>query len=160
MQAGYPYRVVNASISGETTAGGARRLAALLSAHRPAVVVVALGANDGLRGLPTVELRKNLDAMLGAVLTSNAVPVLLQVRVPPNYGPQYTASFEGVYSELFARDGVVAGPFLLEGFAADARAFQADGLHPTAVMQARILSTLWPTLSKAMDAARQRENKP
>ena len=160
MQEGYPYRVVNASISGETTAGGARRLAALLSAHRPAVVVVALGANDGLRGLPTVELRKNLDAMLGAVLTSNAVPVLLQVRVPPNYGPQYTASFEGVYSELFARDGVVAGPFLLEGFAADASAFQADGLHPTAVMQARILSTLWPTLSKTMDAARQRENKP
>ena len=160
VQEGYPYRVVNASISGETTAGGARRLAALLSAHHPTIVVVALGANDGLRGLKVAELRKNLDAMLGAVLASDAVPLLLQVRVPPNYGPQYTASFEGVYGELFARDGVVAGPFLLEGFAAEASAFQADGLHPVAAMQARILTTLWPTLSNAMDTAKQRETKP
>lgn len=152
--------MVNASISGETTAGGARRLAALLRAHHPAIVVVALGANDGLRGLKVAELRNNLDAMLGAVLASNAVPILLQVRVPPNYGPQYTASFEGVYSELFARDGVVAGPFLLEGFATEPGAFQADGLHPVAAMQARILTTLWPTLSTAMDAGKQRDNQP
>ncbi len=159
-QEGYPYRVVNASISGETTAGGARRLAALLAEHHPAIVVVALGANDGLRGLQVAEVRKNLDTMLSAVLASDAVAVLLQVRVPPNYGPQYTASFEGVFGEFFGRDGVVAGPFLLEGFAADPSAFQADGLHPVAAMQARILTTVWPTLSGAMDAAKQREKNP
>ena len=157
---GYPYRVVNASISGETTAGGARRLGALLEEHHPAIVVVALGANDGLRGLQPAEVRKNLETMTGAVLASHAVPVLLQVRVPPNYGPQYTAGFEAVYVELFARDGVVPGPFLLEGFATDPGAFQADGLHPVAAMEPRILTTLWPAISSAMDAAKQRKMNP
>lgn len=157
---GYPYRVINASISGETTFGGARRLAALLTEHEPAIVIMALGANDGLRGLQPVEVRKNLDAMIGAVLANHAVPLLLQVRIPPNYGPQYTAAFEAVYGELFARDGVVAGPFLLDGFAADPSAFQADGLHPVAAMEPRILTTLWPAISSAMDAAKQRKMNP
>lgn len=159
-QEGYPYRVVNASISGETTAGGARRLAALLTAHRPAIVVVALGANDGLRGLQPAEVRRNVETMIGAVLANDAVPVLLQVRVPPNYGPQYTAGFEAVYGEFFAREGVVPGPFLLDGFAADPSAFQADGLHPVAAMEPRILTTLWPAISSAMEAAKQRKKNP
>jgi acyl-CoA thioesterase-1 len=157
---GYPYRVVNASISGETTAGGMRRLPALLNEHQPAIVVVALGANDGLRGLPATELRKNLARMVDAVLASDAVPVLLQVRVPPNYGPQYTAGFEAVFEEFFARPEVVAGPFLLDGFAADASAFQPDGLHPLAAMEPRILTTVWPAVSTAIDAAKQRKANP
>lgn len=157
---GYPYRVVNASISGETSAGGARRLPALLAEHAPAIVVVALGANDGLRGLPAAELRKNLSTMIDATVAAKAVPLLLQVRVPPNYGPQYTASFEAVFGEFFAHPEVVAGPFLLEGFAADPSAFQADGLHPVAAMEPRILTTLWPAISSAMDAAKQRKANP
>ncbi|MCC6707560.1 MAG: arylesterase [Gammaproteobacteria bacterium] len=157
---GYPYRVVNASISGETTVGGGRRLPALLTEHQPAIVVVALGANDGLRGLPAAEVRKNLASMLEAALAAHAVPVLLQVRVPPNYGPQYTASFEAVFGEFFARPDVVPGPFLLEGFAADASAFQADGLHPVAAMEPRILTTLWPALVNAMDVVKHRKENP
>ena len=157
---GYPYRVVNASITGETTAGGARRIAALLAEHRPAIVVVALGANDGLRGFKPAEVRKNLQTIIAAVLKTHAVPVLLQVRVPPNYGPQYTAGFEAVYGEFFARDGVVPGPFLLEGFAADPSAFQSDGLHPVASMEPRIVTTLWPAVSSAMDVAQQRKENP
>ena len=157
---GYPHRVVNASISGETTAGGARRIAALLAEHKPAIVVVALGANDGLRGLMPAEVRKNLQTIIAAVITAHAVPVLLQVRVPPNYGPQYTASFEAVYGEFFARDDVIAGPFLLEGFAADPSTFQADGLHPLAIMQPRIVTTLWPAVASAMDVAKHRKENP
>jgi acyl-CoA thioesterase I len=159
-QAGYPHRVINASISGETTAGGARRIAGLLAEHQPALVVVALGANDGLRGLMPSEVKKNLQTIVTAVLAAHAVPVLLQVRVPPNYGPQYTASFEAVYGEFFARDEVIPGPFLLEGFAADPGAFQADGLHPLAIMQPRIVTTLWPAVASAMDVVKQRKENP
>ena len=156
--AGYPYRVVNASISGDTTAGGARRIAPLLEEHRPAVVILALGANDALRGLKPNEVRRNLDFMLGAVLRAGAVPLLLKLRVPPNYGPQYTAALEGVYEDMFKRADVVAGPFMLEGFATDPAAFQADGLHPVAARQPDILATLWPSIESALAAAGQRNN--
>jgi acyl-CoA thioesterase I len=159
-QEGYPYHVVNASISGETTAGGARRIAALLAEHKPAIVVVALGANDGLRGFQPAEVRKNLQTIIAAVRRIDAVPVLLRVRIPPNYGPQYTASFEAVYVDFSARDGVLGGPFLLEGFATDSNAFQADGLHPLASMEPRIVKTLWPVIASAMDVAQQRKEKP
>lgn len=159
-QEGYPYHVVNASISGETTAGGARRIGDLLAVHRPAIVIVALGANDGLRGLAPAEVRKNLQTIIAAVRHVQAVPVLLQVRIPPNYGPQYTASFESVYDEFFAHDGVLGGPFLLEGFAADTNAFQADGLHPVASMEPHIVKTLWPVISSAINAAKQRKQAP
>ena len=157
---GYPYRVVNASISGETTAGGARRIAKLITEHAPAIVVVALGANDGLRGITPAEVRRNLDTMLSAIDAAQAVPVLLQVRIPPNYGPQYTAAFEGVYGQFFERKGVLAGPFLLEGFATDTSAFQVDGLHPLATMEPKILTTLWPTIAIAIEAAKQRNKSP
>lgn len=157
---GYPYRVVNASISGETTAGGARRIAVLLANHKPRIVMIALGANDGLRGFKPAEVRKNLQTIVTAVLTAHAVPVLLHVRVPPNYGPQYADSFEAVYGEFFARGDVVPGPFLLEGFAADPSTFQADGLHPLATMQPRIVTTLWPAVASAMGVVKQRKEKP
>ncbi len=159
-QEGYPYRVVNASISGETSAGGARRIAALLADHKPRIVMIALGANDGLRGFKPAEVRKNLQTIVTAVLAAHAVPVLLQVRVPPNYGPQYAASFETVYGEFFARDDVIPGPFLLDGFAADPSTFQADGLHPLAAMQPRIVTTLWPAVASAMGVVKQRKENP
>lgn len=154
---GYPYRVVNASISGDTTAGGARRIAALLEAHHPAVVVLALGANDALRGFKPAEVHRNLGTMLEACAGQGAVPLLLKLRVPPNYGPQYTAVLEGVYEEYFKRAGVLAGPFMLDAFATDPAAFQADGLHPVAARQPDILATLWPSIETALAAAEQRK---
>jgi acyl-CoA thioesterase-1 len=153
---GYPYHVVNASISGETTAGGARRLQALLDEHDPAIVVIALGANDGLRAIDVGEVRGNLERMITAAREAGAVPVLVKVRVPPNYGPQYTAAFEEVYDRLGDDDAMVYAPFMLERFATSRSAFQSDGLHPTAAVQPRILDTLWPALEQAMTAAAAR----
>ena len=154
---GYPYRVVNASISGETTAGGARRIGALLTEHQPAVVVVALGANDGLRAIDPAGTRQNLTSTIAAAEQAGARVVLSQVRVPPNYGPQYTAAFEAVYGELATANGRILAPFMLERFAADRAAFQSDGLHPIAAMEPLILETLWPALKTAMRTAAAKE---
>ena len=150
---GYPYRVINASISGETTAGGARRIGPLLEQHQPAVVVIALGANDGLRGLPVREVSKNLRHMIDAAQAAGAVAVLLKVRVPPNYGPQYSERFEGLFDDFAAHEGLVYGPFMLERFALKQTAFQNDGLHPTAAVQPQILDTLWPAINDALSAS-------
>lgn len=149
---GYGYRVVNASISGETTSGGARRIAALLAQHAPGVVVVALGANDGLRGIRPAEIEKNLARIVNAVKATGATPVLLRVRIPPNYGPGYTDAFESVFDRIADDDDVVYGPFMLERFAANRAAFQNDGLHPTAASQPLILETLWPSISGALSS--------
>jgi acyl-CoA thioesterase-1 len=148
---GYRHSVVNASISGETTSGGARRIAALLEQHQAAVVVLALGANDGLRGVDVAETRKNLSIIIGLAKAADATVVLLKVRIPPNYGPQYTAAFERIFDELGELQGVIYAPFMLEQFALDARAFQNDGLHPKADVQPRILDTLWPSIAQALD---------
>lgn len=150
--AGYRHSVVNASISGETTAGGKRRIDALLEDHAPVAVVVALGANDGLRGFDPAVTRANLVAILDAVSASGASAVLPQVRIPPNYGPAYTEAFERVYDELGARDDVIAAPFMLERFAIRRDAFQADGLHPVAAVQGDIVDTLWPAIDAALAA--------
>ncbi len=157
---GYLYQVVNASISGETTAGGARRLPALLTEHRPRVVVVALGANDGLRGIAPAEVTRNINRMLDAIEAVNATPVLLQVRIPPNYGPQYVGQFEQVFDDVATERNIVLAPFMLERFAASASAFQSDGLHPTAAVQGQILETLWPTLLDAIARADAAEPAP
>lgn len=149
---GYRHSVINASISGETTAGGARRLPALMDTHKPEVVVVALGSNDGLRGISPAETRKNLLHMLASATRYDARVVLLKVRIPPNYGPRYSTAFEAVFDELGADTNVIYAPFMLRDFAADASAFQPDGLHPTAAAQARILDTLWPSLATAVGA--------
>ncbi len=149
---GYPYSVVNASISGETTSGGARRIAALLDRHQPHAVVVALGANDGLRGLDIAATRRNLSSIIRQAKDAQARVVLLKVRIPPNYGPQYTRAFEGMFDELGAADEVIYAPFMLEQFALDRAAFQNDGLHPTAAVQPRILETLWPSIATALRA--------
>jgi len=147
LQASHPgWTVANASISGETTAGGASRIATELERHRPDVVVIELGANDGLRGLPLEHTRGNLERMIVAAKGSGARVLLLGMRLPPNFGPQYTQGFERNFSELAEAHGVALLPFLLEPIATDREAFQADNLHPVAEAQPRLRDHVWPML--------------
>ncbi|MBS1137680.1 MAG: arylesterase [Proteobacteria bacterium] len=140
------YALVNASLSGETTAGGRTRLPTALQQHRPQVVIIALGANDGLRGLSLDAMRSNLKAMIDAAQAARSRVLLVGMEMPPNYGPDYTRKFRAVYGEL-ARDSKVAlVPFLLDGFAEKRELFQADGIHPTAAAQPLIVDNVWPTL--------------
>jgi acyl-CoA thioesterase-1 len=143
---GFPHRVVNASISGETTSGGRTRLPAALASHRPEILILALGANDGLRGLRPQLMADNLEAMIEAASTTGARVLLVGMRIPPNYGPAYTRRFEQVYVDTATRTGTPLLPFLLEGFAGDRSTFLADGIHPNAAAQARILDTVWTYL--------------
>lgn len=140
------YSVANLSISGETTAGGRSRLGPALAERRPAVVVIALGANDGLRGLPLPQMRANLDAMIVASRAAGARVLLAGMRLPPNYGP-YADEFAGVFADLARRHKVALLPFLLEPVAARPRLFQADNLHPVAEAQPLILDHVWPALA-------------
>lgn len=140
------YTLVNASISGETTAGGRARLAAALAQHQPALVVLELGSNDGLRGLPLEQTRDNLRAMARAVKASGARLLLVGMRLPPNYGPDYTAAFERTFAEVAKAEKAPLLPFLLEPVAADPANFQKDGLHPVAAVQSRILNHVWKSL--------------
>jgi acyl-CoA thioesterase-1 len=146
---GAEYSVTNASVSGETTAGGLSRLPALLERHRPRLVILALGANDGLRGLPLGQMRANLAAMLGQIERHQARGLLVGIRLPPNYGP-YATEFAGVFAELSQAEEVPLVPFLLEGFADQPAYFQADGLHPTAAAQPLILDNLLASVRKAL----------
>jgi acyl-CoA thioesterase-1 len=140
---GYRYQVVNASISGDTTAGGAARLPRALKTHAPQIVLVELGGNDGLRGLPLAEMQKNLAAIIGAAKKNGAQVLLLGMRLPPNYGPTYTRRFESIYAELARRHRVPLLPFLLEGVAQRAEMMQSDGVHPIAEAQPKILDNVW-----------------
>jgi acyl-CoA thioesterase-1 len=143
---GSDYRVVNASISGETTSGGLTRLPALLKEHRPRVVVLELGANDGLRGLPLAVMRDNLQAMIRQAQAAGAKVLLVGVRVPPNYGREYAERFAGTFAALARELKVPLVPFLLDGFAESFGLFQADRIHPTAEAQPRMLDNVWPVL--------------
>lgn len=138
--------VTNASISGETTAGGRARLAAVLTQFKPRIVILALGANDGLRGLPVPAMKDNLAAMLKLAKQHGARVLLVGMRLPPNYGPQYTREFDAAFRDLARREKVALLPFLLEPIALDRDAYQADGLHPTAAAQAKILDHVWHAL--------------
>jgi acyl-CoA thioesterase-1 len=140
------YSVVNASISGETTAGGVSRLPRALARHQPAVLILALGANDGLRGLPVKEMKKNLAAMIGMSRKAGAAVLLVGMRVPPNYGPEYTQDFTAAFSELARSRKTALVPFLLEGMAEDLSLFQPDRIHPTEGAQPRLLETVWTAL--------------
>lgn len=142
----FNYRVVNASISGETSAGGASRIAGLLRQHRPEILILALGANDGLRGLPAAQLQSNLETMIRAAQHSNAKVLLVGMRMPPNFGPAYTRQFAAVYAELARRHRTAFVPFLLEGFADRPEYFLADGIHPNAAAQPLILERVWTAL--------------
>jgi acyl-CoA thioesterase-1 len=144
---GYPHQVVNASISGDTTRGGRSRLPAALERHAPALVVLALGGNDGLRGLPLAETERNLAAMIEASRARGARLLLVGIRLPPNYGPAYSEAFRAIYPRLAERYGLPLVPFLLEGVGGDAQLMQADGLHPRAEAQTRILENVWRELA-------------
>lgn len=143
---GLGYRVVNASISGETTAGGRTRLPALLAEHRPAVLVIALGANDGLRGFGFETLRDNLIGMIRLGREAGSRVLLAGVRLPPNYGAAYTEGFQAVFRAVAQAEGVPLIPRLLAGVAEDRGLMQPDGLHPTAAAQPRILDNVWPQI--------------
>ena len=141
------WQMVNASISGETSAGGSARVVGEVLRHRPGVVVIALGANDALRGLPLPELRRNLARMIGASQHVGARVLLVGMRMPPNLGPDYTRGFEQVYRDLATLFDVELLPFLLEPVAADRNNFMDDNLHPTAAAQTAIGDHVWPALA-------------
>ena len=141
------WRVVNASISGETSAGGAARIAAELKRQKPSVVVIELGANDGLRGLPLAQTRANLARMIAAAKAANAKVLLIGMRLPPNYGPDYTRQFEQLFRDLSRQQKTAYLPFLLQPIAMDDSAFQADRLHPVASAQPKLRDHVWPALA-------------
>jgi acyl-CoA thioesterase-1 len=147
---GYPHAVVNASISGDTTSGGLARLPRALELNEPALVVIALGGNDGLRALPIPEFRRNLAEMIQLSRTAGAKVLLAGIHIPPNYGPAYTEAFHQVYHDLADEYGTGLVPFILDGVALEPGLMQADGLHPTAAAQPRILDNLWPELERLL----------
>jgi len=143
---GYRYRVVNASISGDTTAGGRARLPALLAQHKPAVVVIELGGNDALRGGKLATTRENLDAMVVASQAAGAKVLVVGMEIPPNYGPAYAREFRDLYTSVSTTRKVPLVPSLFAGFGEDLSFFQADRIHPTAQAQSRLLDNVWPQL--------------
>jgi acyl-CoA thioesterase-1 len=145
-QEGYGHRVVNASASGETSGGAMTRLPRALAQHRPAVVILELGGNDGLRGLPVGDIRANFERMIALATQAGARVLLIGMRMPPNYGPQYTREFDGLYAELARAHGLAIVPFFLDGVALDEGLMQDDGIHPTAAAQPKLLAVVWPRL--------------
>ena len=143
---GYEYEVVNASVSGETTRGGLTRLPRELERHHPAIAIVELGANDGLRGLSLADMRSNLATIIEKLQAGGTRVVLVGMRLPPNYGSAYTEQFAEIYSKLARRYDVRLVPFLLDGVANHRALFQADGLHPVAVAQPTLLENVWREL--------------
>lgn len=143
---GYSYQVVNASVSGDTTRGGLSRLPAALARHRPAIVVIELGGNDGLRGLSLADMRQNLSAIITQSQASGARVLLAGVRLPPNYGEAYVRKFHEVYRDLARTHGVALVPFLLDGVGGRQELMQSDGVHPRVEAQARMLDNIWPHL--------------
>lgn len=137
------YRVVNASVSGETTSGGRARLARALEQHRPDLVVLELGANDALRGLPIATAKANLAAMIDMIKTSGARILLLGIVIPPNYGAAYTGQLRAMYADLARSNQLPLVPFFLDGVALDERYMQPDGLHPNEAGQPRVLENVW-----------------
>jgi acyl-CoA thioesterase-1 len=148
--AGYAYRIVNASVSGETTAGGLARLPRALQTQRPALVILELGGNDGLRALPIGAMRDNLARMIQLCKDARLPVLLLGIRMPANYGPRFTGEFSAVYPELARRFGVSFVPFLLEGVASQASMMQPDGIHPNEQGQPLLLDNVWPALQKML----------
>jgi acyl-CoA thioesterase I len=138
------FGVVNASISGETTSGGLRRIGKALQQHAPAVVIIELGANDGLRGTSVKVTETNLNAIISQSLKANAKVLLIGIRIPPNYGQDYTRQFDSLYPKLAKKRGTALVPFMLDGIEPDQ--FQADNLHPNATGQPRILHNILPAL--------------
>lgn len=151
---GFPHEVVNASISGETSRGGRDRVDGILADHEPAVLIVELGGNDGLRGQPLSALRENLTAIVRRARTAGARVLLVGVRLPPNYGAAYTEAFASVYAEVAADTGVTLVPRFLEGVAERRQLMQNDGIHPTASAQPTMLENVWPELRPLLEETR------
>lgn len=149
---GYEHRVVNASISGETTQGGASRIAAALKEFTPDVVVVALGGNDGLRGFPPERIKSNILRIVDAAKTECAAVVILGIRIPTNYGARYTRAFENVYREVAEERGLPWIEFFMEGVALDEDLMQDDGIHPNEKAQPLLLDNAWPVIQQALKA--------
>lgn len=143
---GHAYRVFNSSITGDTTQGGLTRLPRLLERHRPAVVILEMGGNDGLRGLPVEVTRSNLASMIEQSRAAGAKVILAEMRIPPNYGQSYTEKFNDTYQELTAEYDIVLLPFLLQDIALEPGLMQDDGIHPTVAAQPLILDQVWVVL--------------
>lgn len=144
------YRVQNASLSGETTSGGVQRLPALLKQYKPAIVVIELGGNDALRGLPLAQTKANLDTMVSMSKQAKAKVLLLPMQIPPNYGATYVKAFNGLYAQLAKTHGIAITPFIFKDFADNLSYFQTDRIHPTAAAQVFIVSTVLPDLKKLL----------
>ena len=142
----YGYQVVNASVSGETTAGGLARLPRALMLHRPEIVILELGGNDGLRALPVAQMRANLVRMVDLASAAGAKVLLLGMRIPPNYGPEYMEQFRACYSDLARDKKLPLVPFLLNDVAQFPNLMQADGIHPNEMGQSKLLANVWPSL--------------
>jgi acyl-CoA thioesterase-1 len=149
---GYEHRVVNASISGETTEGGVTRIEATLARFTPDLIILELGGNDGLRGFPAERMQGNLRKIIETAQASNTAVVLLGIRIPTNYGPRYTKAFENVYRELAQQLDVPWIEFFMDGIALNKELMQDDGIHPNAEAQPILLDNAWPIISTALDA--------
>lgn len=148
---GYEHRVINASISGETTEGGATRIGTALEEFAPALVVLELGGNDGLRGFPVARMKSNMERVVTQVKESGAAIVLLGIRIPSNYGPRYSAAFEGVFRDVSQQYDVPWIEFFMDGIALNDELLQDDRIHPTAAAQPILLDNAWPIISATLD---------
>jgi len=147
---GYEHRVINASISGETTQGGMTRIDAALNNFSPDLVILELGGNDGMRGFPTEVIKENIRTIIESSRNHGAAAVILGIRIPTNYGPRYSRAFEGIYSELAEELDVPWIEFFMEGIALNDELMQEDGIHPTAEAQPMLLDNAWPVIQKAL----------
>ena len=147
---GYEHRVVNASISGDTTEGGAARIAQAIESFSPALIILELGGNDGLRGIPTDRMRDNLRTIIKTSTESGAAVVLLGIRIPPNYGQRYIEEFDDVFRQLAAELEVPWIEFFMEGVALNEELMQSDGIHPNAIAQPLLLDNAWPIINTAL----------
>jgi acyl-CoA thioesterase I len=152
---GYGYKVVNASVTGETTLGGVSRLPRVLELHKPEIVIVELGGNDGLRGLPLANSRENLQRAITLARAAQAKVLLVGMMIPPNYGPRYAQEFRDIFAGLATRNSVALVPFLLDEVALKPEFMQDDGIHPNAKGQPRMLENLWPRLKPLLVAPRK-----
>lgn len=143
--------MANASISGETTRGGAARIESVIARHEPRIVLVELGGNDGLRGIDLETTRKNLEVIVEACLNAGARVLLLAMELPPNYGQSYVTQFREIYKQIGAREDVTLVPFFLDGVAGDSKLMQADGIHPEADAQPKLLENVWPYLEPVLE---------
>lgn len=157
---GWDYRVVNASVSGDTTGGGLARLPEALDRHHPAILIVELGGNDGLRGLPLAETQSNLTRIVHLAKRRGVRVLLLGVRLPPNYGKAFTERFQAMFHKVARAEEVRLVPKMLAGVAEDASLMQPDGIHPTAAAQPRLLANIWPKLTPLLQPASRGPSAP